>query len=80
MDFVKQGLNWLLKMTPRQRLIAEVWKEESRATGVRLLELDEKKQDCGLTAEEAFEYVTLKEKNSQLLMKLFNDLEDVRSA
>jgi hypothetical protein len=67
-------------MTPRQEFIAEVWKEESRATGVRLIELDKKCEDCGLTVDEAFEYAALKEKNSQLLMKLLNDLEDVRTA
>jgi hypothetical protein len=67
-------------MTSREVFLTEVWKEESQVVGVRLIELDEKRQDCGLTSEEEIEYKTAKEEWSRLLRGMLNNLRDVRSA
>jgi hypothetical protein len=45
-----------------RRLITEIWKQESQPLGKRLIELEEKAQDSGLTYKEKIEYEAIKKR------------------
>jgi uncharacterized protein YnzC (UPF0291/DUF896 family) len=61
-------------MTPRERLLAEMWKADSRRPLTRLIELAEKAQDGGLTAEERQEFEEVTAENSRLFREYLAEI------
>lgn len=61
-------------MTTKEQLITEMWKQESLPSGTRLIELDMKREDQGLTPEEEIEYILVKEENHKLLKQWLNEM------
>lgn len=61
-------------MNARERLLAEMWKDASRASGARLIELDEKAQDVGLSPEEQREYESVKAESGRLFREFLGEI------
>lgn len=61
-----------------RRLITEIWKQENQPLEVRLLELEEKCQDSGLTPEEEIEYVSIKDEWAKLFSKMVKDTLELK--
>ena len=68
------------RMTYREKLITEVWKAETHAIDVKILKLDDRRQDSGLTEEEILEYNVLMHEHARLLGDMLKAMSHVRSA
>jgi uncharacterized protein YnzC (UPF0291/DUF896 family) len=67
-------------MTPRERLVTEIWKAASHRPLARLVALADKAQDAGLTADERREYAEVKAENSRLFREYLGEIRGVKRA
>jgi hypothetical protein len=61
-------------VTPREQLISEMWKDASRRSCVRLIELSDKAEDFGLTDDERHEYAEVKAEQARLFREYLAEI------
>lgn len=61
-------------MTPRERFVTELWKDASSRSDIRLIELNDKARDTGLTEDERREYAEAKAENAKLFREYLAEI------
>ena len=56
-----------------KQFLTEMWKENSRSLGIRMVQLSGKSKDSGLTDDEKKEYKRVKEEHDRLFLEYLNE-------